>query len=194
MNLCSVAHWESPPRTLWFRKSETDSCTLIRLILTQRLCWSSPCWFCYAETEPALAWKCAVECTERNCRAGGLSTGSLLCLSMPSLSQDAVILWRRCVFTARWMENEAGELHLHELWDFGFLLVCFLRPLTSFCLYEFVCFIFVRRRLHLKWLCILKVPAMGDDNHWNGKWLELLEGKERKKKNGLCVDCCWREF
>lgn len=24
-------------------------------------------------------------------------------------------LWRRCVFTARRMKNEAGELHLHEL-------------------------------------------------------------------------------
>lgn len=54
-------------------------------------------------------------------------------------------------------ENEAREFHLHELC----LFLIFLSAWVFFVLFIF----FVGRRLHLKWPCILKVLATGDDNH-----------------------------
>lgn len=50
-----------------------------------------------------------------------------------------------------------------SFWFLGVFWECFSFPPSFF----FVLFIFVGRRLHLKWPCILKVLATGDDNHWN---------------------------
>lgn len=62
---------------------------------------------------------------------------------------------------------------------FGFLLGCN-------CLFCFFLSIFLSLFLWAasppEWSRIWKVLATGDDNHWNGKWVELLE-------NGLCIDC-----
>lgn len=133
----------------------------------------------HAETEPARARKSAVECTERNCRVGGPWTGSLTRLSMPSLSQDAVVfvatLCFHCTADEEWSRRAPSSWTL-RFWFSA--CVFFASPLLLLSIW--VCFVFfVRRRLHLKWLCILKVPAMGDDNLWNGKWVELLEEKKR---------------